>query len=166
MLIFMVRRRTASNVTTGRSRPGVSQHPVPGPQANWNGPVVGEGEEPTAYGDADGGARRPQREDCMASTPDKTVHRLQHTYRTGRILPRHSKNGVIIFFARLTRGFFEFSEFSRCQKPVVLAIRVALFAWAKADFAGTAVRKGFVILRVVEKALFILFARLFRVGRK
>ena len=92
--------------------------------------------------------------------------RAAPTYRTGRIyiLPRHSK--LLYFFARLTRGFFEFSEFSCCQKPVILAIRVALFAWAKSDFAGTAVRKGFLILRVVEKALSILFARLLRVGRE
>ena len=49
---------------------------------------------------------------------------------------------------------------------VISAIRVTSFAWPKADFAGTAVKTEFLILRVVEKALFILFAWLFRVGRK
>ncbi len=37
----MVRQRTASTVLIRRSRPGVSQHPVPGPQGTMARPSVG-----------------------------------------------------------------------------------------------------------------------------
>ena len=50
--------------------------------------------------------------------------------------------GLLHFFARLTRSFFKFSGLSRCPKPVISAIRVALFVWPKAIFAGTTVKKG------------------------
>ena len=45
------------------------------------------------------------------------------------------KRGYYIFSARLTRGFFEFSGFSRCQKPSILDPR-GLVRVVKSRFCG------------------------------
>ncbi len=58
----MVRRRTASHVVTRRNRPGVSQHPTPGPRARHNNGKA-------QWGHAGGG---PVRGQCNAANGNKS----------------------------------------------------------------------------------------------
>ena len=79
----MVRRHTASNVLTRSSRPGVSQHPIPGPQGTMARPSsggmhAGRSAWPMAMRVAEPAGHRERV--ARPQAPDKTAHRrLQHT---------------------------------------------------------------------------------------